>query len=125
MAIAFNPLTGNFDLVVEQEIQKGSFSAANNVNVETNVVGLDLGSLNCDAFDINLSAKLDATSNDNILYTLQVVNEGTDYVIAQMQNKQNSLNIQFSITSAGQIQYTSDNYAGFVSLDFTWKIIKL
>jgi hypothetical protein len=127
MAFKFNPISGNLDLVnsAEQEILKGDFSAANNQSTVANVTGLDLASITGVAFEILLVAKLDATSNDTIFYSLQAVNEGSDYVIAQQQNKQNSLNINFSVTSIGQIQYTSDNYAGFVSLDFSWKIIKL
>lgn len=122
MAFKFNPFTGNFDQV-EVDLLSGTFAAANNQATPANVTGLDLSSQL--AARIELSARLDATANDFNLYTLEVYAVDSDYVIIQSQAGPNTLNIDFTITTLGQIQYTSDNYAGFVSLDFTWKIIPI
>lgn len=122
MAFKFNPFTGNFDQV-EVDLLSGSFAAANNVASASDVTGLDLSSQL--AARVELSARLDATVNDFMLYTLEIYAVDSDYVIVQSQAGPNTLNIDFTITTGGQVQYTSDNYAGFVSLDFTWKIIPI
>lgn len=122
MAFKFNPFTGNFDQV-EIDLLSGSFAASNNVTVATDVTGLDLS--NQLAARIELSARLDATSDDFKIYTLEVYAVDSDYVIVQSQAGPNTLNIDFTITTLGQVQYVSDNYAGFASLDMVWKIIPI
>lgn len=120
MAFKLNPFTGKFDQV-ESDLNTGSFSAANNVSVAADVTDLDLSGIN--STTVTIRASLDATADDYVQYFLDIYETGGDYALAQSQSGSNSLNLQFSITSAGQVQYTSDNYAGFVSLTLDWKYI--
>jgi len=121
--INFHPLTG-FDLVRATEIMRGQHSGSDTA-VNENIIDLDLSTFNSDAFTIKVLAKLDATMDQTTVYHLEVYNTGTDYILAQTQVGSNTLNIDFSVTSAGQIQYTGDTYTGFTSLSLTWNIIKI
>ena len=120
--IDFNPLTGNFDLVRTDELGSGTFSAANNQASPADVTGLSFGN---QAASVQLFARLDATSNDYLIYNLEIYPIDGDYVIVQSQSGPNTLNIDFTVTVGGQVQYTSDNYAGFSTLDFTWKSLQI
>lgn len=120
--MAFNPLSG-FDLVRTDELTTGAFAAANNVTVSANVTGLDVSSF--EGARIEIKANLDATADLFKKYTLEVYSTGSDYVIVQTQVGPNTLNIDFTVTTGGQIQYTNNNYAGFVTLDYKWTILSI
>jgi hypothetical protein len=54
-------------------------------------------------------------------YQIRGCNMGTDWQIIQSYVGDSIIN--FSITNSGQIQYTCQNYPGFVSLTFRLKCI--
>jgi hypothetical protein len=98
-----------------------SFTAANNVNIPANITGL---SFTNDAwgFDVYLSAKLLSTSGHMYSnYHIRGVNKDSTWQIVSAYVGDSI--VDFSITSSGQIQYTTPNYSGFQSLVFKFKAI--
>jgi len=98
-----------------------SFTAANNTSIPSNISGL---SFTNDAwgFDVYLSAKL-LTTNGNMYsnYHIRGVNKNSTWQIVSAYVGDSI--VDFTITSLGQIQYTSPNYPGFESLVFKFKAI--
>ena len=98
-----------------------SMTGAQNIITPANLTGLTFGSGTW-GFDIYLSAQIIATTSLYSNYWLRGVNKGgswelvTNYVGDDLQ-------IAFSITNLGQVQYTSSSYPGFVSLIFRFKAI--
>jgi hypothetical protein len=79
-----------------------------------NVTGLSFANGTVRAFKVLISITIDATASLYEAYEIIGVQKGSSWDIAQMSTGDDSL-VVFSITTAGQIQYTSSSYAGFVS----------
>lgn len=103
---------GYVDGVVPAE---GSFSGANNQVSPANVTGFAFANASYRSFDSLVSIYVDATSPLYEVYNLRGVQKGSSWDLAQASNGDDS-SVLFSITNAGQIQYTSGNYAGFNAL---------
>jgi hypothetical protein len=73
------------------------------------------------SFDIYISVQLIASTNLYSNYQIRGCNMGTNWQIVQSYVGDSI--IDFSITSSGQIQYISQIYPGFVSLNFRFKCI--
>ena len=73
------------------------------------------------SFDIYIAIQLVASTNMYSNYQIRGCNMGTDWQIIQSYVGDSIIN--FSITSSGQIQYTCQNYSGFTSLTFKFKVI--
>ena len=98
-----------------------NFSAANNQSAFVNITGLILDS-SVLGFDCYLSAKLIATTNLYVNFHIRGVNKDSTWEIVKTYVGDDT-GIQFNITDFGQIQYTTPNYPGFVSLTFRWRAL--
>ena len=96
------------------DIAETSFSAANNQVAAADVTGLAFANGTVRSFKAQVSILIDATADLYEVYDLIGIQKGASWDLAQVSTGDDSL-ITFSITSAGQIQYTSASYAGFVS----------
>ncbi len=121
MGFTFNPFTGNFDKVndVTPELEIGSFAAANNQSVPTNVTGLDLSAYK--GAKVMITVEIDATADLYEVFTLDIIQKGADFDLFQASVGDDS-GCDFTISSGGQAQYTSGNESGFSSSTFTWTI---
>jgi hypothetical protein len=98
-----------------------TFTGANNVSSPANVTGLSFsGSVY--AFDLHIVAIVSATSNKYQYFHIRGVNKGSTWSIDDTYHGDDS-GISFSITNAGQVQYTSPNFSGFSSLVFKYKVV--
>ena len=96
------------------DIAETSFSAANNQAVAADVTGLAFVNATVRSFDAVISVEIDATADLFEAFRIQGIQKGGSWDIAVEAVGDNS-NVNFTITAAGQIQYTSGNEAGFVS----------
>ena len=96
------------------DIDQTSFSLVNNQVAAADVTGLVFSNASVRSFEALVSVTIDATSDLFESFKLYGVQRGADWVMSQSSVGDSSL-VVFSITNAGQIQYTSGNYSGFVS----------
>lgn len=96
------------------DINETSFSAANNQAAAANVTGLAFANATVRSFDAQVSVAIDATASLFETFNLRGIQKGASWDMAVVSNGDDS-GIVFSITNAGQVQYTSTNEAGFVS----------
>ena len=99
---------------VTGDINETSFSAANNQTLAANVTGLLFSNASVRSAKIQLSSFIDATGDLYEEFELRVIQRGADWVISSNSIGDDS-GLVFSITTAGQVQYTSTNITGFVS----------
>jgi hypothetical protein len=97
------------------------FQAANNQATPANISGLAFGS-NTWSFDVFLAAQLSAASPMYANFHLRGVNKGGNWeMVAEYVG--DDMGIGFTITSAGQIQYTTTSYSGFNSMAMKWRAL--
>jgi hypothetical protein len=96
------------------DIDETSFSLANNQASAANVTGLAFANATVRSFKALVSVEIDATADLYEVFELVGVQRGADWSMSQSSNGDDS-QVVFSITTAGQVQYTSASYAGFVS----------
>lgn len=96
------------------DIKEASFSSANNVLVAADVTGLAFANATVRSFQAIVSVAIDATADLFEEFELNGIQRGADWVMSVESIGEDS-GITFSITTAGQVQYTSTNIAGFVS----------
>ena len=96
------------------DINETSFSAANNQAAAADVTGLAFANGVVRSFDAQVSVAIDATADLFETFNLRGIQKGASWDMAVVSNGDDS-GIVFSITNAGQVQYTSTNEAGFVS----------
>ncbi len=101
------PLTGN-------GIAETSFSAANNQVVPADVTGFAFANASIRSFDAMVSVNIQATSPLYEAFHLMGIQKGTVWDLSVTSVGDDS-NVDFTITNAGQVQYTSGNEAGFTS----------
>ena len=107
--------TPNAGDVITQKSFSGVDSASN-----ASVTGLLFNTGNTRGFKIIMTVIVDATADKFALFDIQgVYNGSTWYITSNYIGDDTS--VTFSITSGGQIQYTSSTYAGFVSLTMKFK----
>jgi hypothetical protein len=102
------------------DINLTSFAGANNVATPANVTGLAFANGTVRAFKALVSVHLDATSDAFEVFELMGVQRGADWSMSATATGDVS-GVDFTITSAGQVQYTSPNAAGFVSLTIKFR----
>ena len=100
------------------DISPSSFSGANNQSSAANVTGLAFSTAN--SFEAQVSIQIDATANLYEVYKLTGIKKDASWDISQLSSGDDS-DVVLSITSGGQVQYTSANYAGFSSLTFEFR----
>lgn len=96
------------------DIQETSFSAANNQAAAANVTSFAFANGVVRSFSAQVSVRIDATADLFETFTLSGIQKGASWDMAATAVGDES-GIVFSITSGGQIQYTSTNVTGFVS----------
>lgn len=104
------------------DISETTFAMANNVAAPTDVTGFAFANATVRSFEALVSVEKDATADSFEVFTLRGVQKGADWDMSVSATGDNS-GVNFSITSAGQIQYTSNDEAGFVSGDIKFRAI--
>jgi hypothetical protein len=98
--------TGDIDLT--------TFAPANNQASPANVTGLAFANASVESAIVFYSVVINATTPLYERGTLNLVQKASSWDMAQTFNGDNSL-VVFTVTAAGQVQYTTPNYAGFTS----------
>lgn len=96
------------------DIQETSFSMANNQASPANVTGFAFANAVVRSFKALVSVEIDATADLFESFELLAVQKGSSWDMVVSSTGDDS-GVVFSITTAGQIQYTSTNNAGFVA----------
>lgn len=96
------------------------FLANNNQLVAENITDLDMDT-NAWGFDIFLTARLEADLDLYANYHLRGVNKVDSWEIVKTYVG-DDMGLEFYITNDGEVQYTSQDYAGFISLQFKWRV---
>ena len=97
---------------VAGDISLTSFSISNNQASAANVTGLAFSNASVRSAQAHYSVFVDATANLYESGELLLIQKDSSWEIAQSYVGDLS-GITFSVTSAGQVQYTSSNYSGF------------
>ena len=117
-----NQLTVSTDLVVGTtkitpnpgDLAVGTMSLTNNQSAAANVTGLAFANATVRSFVAQVSVSISATTSLFTVYTLQGVQRGSDWVMSSSFTGDVHA-LAFTMTSAGQVQYTTPSYAGFSS----------
>lgn len=109
-------------IISDGDIRETSFSAANNQTTSANVTGLAFNNAIVRSFDAHISVEIDATSNLYEIYNIRGVQKDAGWNITITSSGDDS-GIDFTITSTGQVQYTSSNVGGFVSSSIKFRAI--
>jgi len=96
------------------DIAHTSFSAANNQVAAASVTGFAFAAGTVRSFKAQVSVSIDAATDLNEVFELVGIQLASGFVMASSSVGDDS-GVVFTITSAGQIQYTSANSASFVS----------
>lgn len=96
------------------DINPTSFSILNGQATPSDVTGLAFTNGITKSFKALIDIRIIATSSLYELYEINGIQRGSDWIISQTSDG-DSTNVVFSINSAGQVQYMSSVYAGFVS----------
>lgn len=96
------------------DIEQTSFSITNNQNSAANVTGLSFAAASVRSFNALVTVSIDATADLFETFELIGTNKSGSFEMSISSTGDDS-GVIFSITAAGQIQYTSSNYLGFVS----------
>jgi len=94
------------------DISETSFSAANNQSAAANVTGLAFANATVRSFEALVSVYVNATTSLYEVFKLQGIQKGASWNMSATSTGDSS-GFVFSITSAGQVQYTDSNYTGF------------
>jgi hypothetical protein len=106
------------------DILEASFAGANNQITSANVTGLSFSTSIVRGFKAYVTVVVDATAALYEIFELECIQKGGVWDMSVSATGDNSL-VVFSITNAGQVQYTSGNYSGFVSLGMKFRAITL
>jgi hypothetical protein len=96
------------------DIDQTAFSINNSQSLPANVTGFAFAAANVRGFNALISVSIDATSDLFETFELVGVNKSGSFEMS-ISSVGDDSGVTFSITSAGQVQYTSANYTGFVS----------
>lgn len=97
-----------------------SFSGSNNQSTPANVTGFAFANANVRSFKAFVDVQVDATANLYEVVEILGIQKDSDWEISLASAGDDS-QVEFSITSTGQIQYTSGNYSGFNSLTINFR----
>lgn len=104
---------------------EGEADLANNQVVAADVDGLLFDSLEHKSFELLMSVQLDATADKFETFKFLGCAGAAGWVMSSMAAVGDDSGVDFTITLAGQVQYTSGNAAGFASSVVKWKILSL
>lgn len=102
------------------DIDETSFAGSNNQSEFTNITGLVFNNANVRAFKVLLSIDVQATIDKFENIELNGIQNNSDWAMSITSTGDIS-GIEFNITSAGQVQYTSPSFDGFSSLTFKFR----
>lgn len=102
------------------DLNEASFSMSNNVSVAADITGLAFANATVRSFKALISVEIDATANLYEVFEIHGIQKDSSWDISVEGTGDNS-QVVFSITAAGQVQYTNANYAGFVSGDIKYR----
>ena len=96
------------------DIDETSFNINNSQAIAANITGLAFSNAVVRSFEVYASIYINATSSLYEEVKISGIQKGSDWDISVISTGDES-GIQFSITSSGQLKYTSANYSGFIS----------
>lgn len=102
------------------DISPTSFSGANNQSAAANVTGLAFANGSVRAFDAMVSVFVNATSSLYEDFRIHAIQRGADWQM-DYESVGDASGVAFTITTAGQVQYTSTNNAGFTALTMKFR----
>lgn len=102
---------------------QATFFGGNNVSSPVNVTGLAFNAAHTRGFDVYITVSVEATASKYANFIIRGVNKGTGgwEIVSGYVGDETS--VEFTVSSQGNIQYTSGNYAGFASLKMNFKVI--
>jgi hypothetical protein len=106
------------------DINESTFALTNDQSTVADVTGLAFNNAVVRSFEALVTIVIDATADLYETYKLVGIQKGASWDMAPSSVGDDSL-VTFSITNAGQIQYTSADYAGFVSGEISYRAITL
>jgi hypothetical protein len=101
-----------------------SFSGANNQATAANITGLLFSTTITRSFRVQISVVVIATTSLYAQYQFDGIYNGSTWYFATSFVGVDTL-VTFSITNAGQIQYTSPSYTGFTSLTMKFRALTI
>jgi hypothetical protein len=104
------------------DIPHTSFTASNNVSSAANVTGLAFANASVRSAEVLYSIALVATASKYQVGKLLLVQRGADWQLSE-QYAGDDAGFAFTVTTAGQVQYTSPNSAGFTSATIKFRAI--
>lgn len=104
------------------DIQETSFAGSNNQETLANVTGFAFSNTEVRSFTAHISVVIEADTDHYESFDIHGIQKASGWDISVMATGDDS-GVSFDITSTGQIQYTSDNYAGFQSLTMKFRAI--
>jgi cytoskeletal protein CcmA (bactofilin family) len=107
--------TVNLTPSVGDLFQEQVFNADNNVVTPENITGFAFANAEVRSFEAIVSATVIATSNQYAIYKILGIQKGSDWYINTSYVGDSLAGVTFSITNAGQLQYTTLNQPGHVS----------
>ncbi len=102
------------------DIAPTSFTAANSQAAAANVTGLAFANASVRGFEALVTIYINAGSPLYETYTLRGIQRAADWQMSQTSTGDASL-VTFSITTAGQIQYTTPTYGSFTAATFKFR----
>ncbi len=96
------------------DIEHNSFSVVNNQTALSNITGLSFSNALVRSFNVEASVTIDASLDLFEVVKISGIQKGSEWDISISSIGDNT-GVIFSITSSGQLQYTSQNYTSFVS----------
>lgn len=115
-------ITANLPQASTGDINETEFTMANNQSLSANVTGLAFANATVRSFKALVSVEVDATADLFEAFELIGVQKGAGWDMAVTATGDNS-QVVFTITSAGQIQYVSADYPGFVDAKIKFRAI--
>ena len=110
--VTYQELLAGVDVGSAGDISETSFSFANNQASPANVTGLAFANGVVRSFQAIVSVYVDASSDLFEQFELNGIQRGADWAMS-IESEGDDSGLAFSITNAGQVQYTSANAAGF------------
>lgn len=95
------------------DLSEASFSLANNQSVASNVTGFAFANATVRGFDALVTVEINATANLYEEFQIKGIQKGSEWDYSIISDGDNS-QVNFSVTTSGQVQYTSGNITGFV-----------
>ena len=96
------------------DLDDTAFSLANNQTSPANVTGFAFANATVRSFKALVSVSIDATTDFYEVFEIKGIQKGSEWDFT-ISSQGDVSGITFSITNAGQVQYTSTNNAGFTS----------